>query len=80
MFSDAGKIVTITGVVTFFIGLFMIVSDKTGLWNGFNWFGNLLFDFRIEKDNFRLYFPLGSSIVLSIVLSLILFLVNKFIR
>ncbi len=80
MFTDAGKLVTITGLVTFIIGLLMIASDKTGLWNGFNWFGNLPFDVKIEKDNFRFYFPIGSSALFSILLTLIFFLFNKFIR
>ena len=80
MFSDLGKIVTLSGLVIVFVGLLLMTSDKTGLWRWFNWFGNLPFDFRVVKDNFRFYFPMGTSIVLSIVLSLILFLVNKFIR
>ena len=80
MFTDAGKLVTITGLVTFIIGLLMIASEKTGLWNWFNWFGNLPFDVKIEKDNFRFYFPIGSSALLSILLTLIFFLFNKFIR
>ncbi|MEI6638276.1 MAG: DUF2905 domain-containing protein [Chlorobium sp.] len=57
-----------------------MASDKTGTWEGLNWFGNLPFDFRIEKENFRLYFPMGSSIVLSILLSIIFYLFNKFFR
>ena len=43
-------------------------------------FGNLPFDIRIEKENFRFYFPIGTSVLLSILLSLILYLINKFIR
>ena len=80
MFTDIGKLVVIAGIVTVVIGLLLMAHGKTGTWNGLNWFGNLPFDFRIEKENFRLYFPMGSSIVLSILLSMIFYLFNKFIR
>lgn len=80
MFIDIGKLVVIGGLVTVVIGLLLMASGKTGPLNGLNWFGNLPFDFRIEKENFRLYFPMGSSIVLSILLSILFYLFNKFIR
>ncbi|MFZ4526809.1 MAG: DUF2905 domain-containing protein [Chlorobium sp.] len=80
MFSDLGKIVTVAGLVIVFVGLLLMTSDKTGFWHWFNWFGKLPFDFKIVKDNFSFYFPMGTSVVLSVLLSLILFLVNKFIR
>lgn len=40
-------------------------------------FGNLPGDIAIEKENFKFYFPLGTSILLSIVLSAIMWLINK---
>ena len=80
MFIDIGKFVVIAGLVAVVIGLLLMATDKTGTWEGLNWFGNLPFDFRIEKENYRLYFPMGSSIVLSLLLSIIFYLFNKFIR
>ncbi len=80
VFTDAGKMVVIAGLVTVGFGLLLMASGKTGSWNLFNWFGNLPLDLKIEKDNFRLYFPVGSSVLLSLLLSLILYLFNKFIR
>jgi len=80
VFNDIGKFVVIAALVAVVIGLLLMASDKTGTWEGLNWFGNLPFDFRIEKENFRLYFPMGSSIVLSILLSIIFYLFNKFFR
>ncbi|EAT58125.1 DUF2905 domain-containing protein [Chlorobium ferrooxidans] len=80
MFSDAGKLLVIAGAVTIVVGLFMMASGKTGLSGWFNWFGSLPFDMKIEKENFRLYFPLGSSILISIVLSILFYFLNKFIR
>jgi len=80
VFIDIGKFVVIAGLVAVVIGLLLMATDKTGTWEGLNWFGNLPFDFRIEKENYRLYFPMGSSIVLSLLLSIIFYLFNKFIR
>ena len=35
-------------------------------------------DITIERENFKFYFPLATSIIISIILSLIVFLYNKF--
>jgi hypothetical protein len=80
VFTDIGKVVVIAGLVTVGVGLLLIASEKAGLSNWFNWFGHLPLDFSLEKKNVRFSFPMGSSIVLSILLSMIFYLVNKFIR
>lgn len=41
-------------------------------------FGKLPGDITIERENMKIYFPLATSIVLSVLLSLIVYLVNKF--
>ncbi|MCX6178973.1 MAG: DUF2905 domain-containing protein [Chlorobiales bacterium] len=80
MFSDAGKIVVIAGLITVVFGLLLMNFDNTAPSRWFNWLGNLPFDIKIEKNNFRFYFPIGTSIVLSLFFSLILYLINKFIH
>jgi hypothetical protein len=37
----------------------------------FNWFGKLPGDIRIEKENSRVYFPITSMIVISILLTIL---------
>lgn len=74
--ADAAKIVVITGLAIVVFGLFMMASDKSGSWSWFNWFGNLPLDIKIERDNFRFYFPLGTSVLLSLLLTLFLYLFN----
>ena len=37
-----------------------------------SWFGKLPFDIRIETERSKIYFPIGSMIVISIVLTLII--------
>jgi len=44
------------------------------------WLGKLPGDIRIERENFRFYFPLTTCILLSVVLSGIMWLVRHFSR
>ena len=44
------------------------------------WLGKLPGDVRIERDNFRFYFPLTTCVILSVVLSGIVWLVRQFWR
>lgn len=48
------------------------------VWSGaLGWFGRLPGDIRIERPNFRMYIPITSMIILSVVLSLVLALVRR---
>jgi hypothetical protein len=40
--------------------------------------GKLPGDISVEKENFKFYFPLTSSIIVSILVSLLLLLLNRF--
>ena len=44
-----------------------------------SWLGRLPGDIRIEQEHFRFYFPLTTMILLSLLLSLIVRLVQRFI-
>ncbi|MGD0711840.1 MAG: DUF2905 domain-containing protein [Bacteroidales bacterium] len=69
-----GKIIVIAGIIIIVIGLIIwLFGDK------FNWLGNLPGDIKIKRDNFSFYMPLASTILISMVLSLIIWLVRKFI-
>ena len=80
MFTEAGKLLVTLGVVAVLVGIFLMTAQKSGVPGFLRWFGNLPLDFRIVRENFSVYLPLGTSIVLSVILSLLLYLVNKFIR
>ncbi|MFP4089406.1 MAG: DUF2905 domain-containing protein [Cyclobacteriaceae bacterium] len=67
-----GKLIIIMGLVLVVIGLFVHFSDRIPL------IGKLPGDISIKRDNFTFYFPLASSILISIIISVILYLVNKF--
>jgi hypothetical protein len=47
-------------------------------WTGLlSWFGRLPGDIRIARDNVHVYVPITSMILVSIVVSLILWLINR---
>ena len=61
-----GAIIIVAGVIIYFF------HDKL------NWIGRLPGDIRIEKENFRFYFPIVTMILLSILVTFILWLIRKF--
>jgi len=67
-----GKVLIIVGIVCILMGLFIIYSPKTPF------LGKLPGDISIERENFRFYFPVVSSILISILVSLLIFLYNRF--
>ena len=73
-----GKVLILMGLVIIVLGL-VIMSIENGILNikWLNWFGNLPGDIKIEKENFKFYFPLTSMIIISVVLSLILRILKK---
>ncbi|MCF6186519.1 MAG: DUF2905 domain-containing protein [Desulfobulbaceae bacterium] len=58
-------------------GIFFILAGLLWPWLKQIPLGRLPGDIVIEKENFRLYFPLTSSILVSLVLSLIFYLFKK---
>jgi Protein of unknown function (DUF2905) len=60
----------ILGIVLLLAGLLWPWLAKLGL-------GRLPGDIVIERENFRLYLPITTSILISVVLSLILWLLNR---
>ena len=65
-FQGLGKIILIAGVLLSVIGILLVLSPKIPF------IGKLPGDFYFRKGNSTFYFPLATSIVISIVLSLIL--------
>ncbi|MBN1279466.1 MAG: DUF2905 domain-containing protein [Chlorobium sp.] len=80
MISGTGKFLVVGGLLAMLCGLLMLAAEKAGSTGWLNWFGNLPLDVRIRRDNFQFFFPLGTSILLSVLFSLALFIFNKFIR
>ncbi|HPC73787.1 MAG TPA: DUF2905 domain-containing protein [Syntrophales bacterium] len=70
-FSSLGKMLIVIGVVIVIIGAVLLLGPKVP------WLGRLPGDFSYRGKNFTFYFPLGTSILISIVLTLILWLISK---
>ena len=74
MNSDTGKLLMLIGAFLLLTGIFIyFFSDKM------QWLGRLPGDIRIEKDNFRFYFPITTMILLSLLLSLIIQIIKRFL-
>jgi hypothetical protein len=58
-------------------GIVLVVAGLLWPWLGRIGLGRLPGDIVIERENFRLYIPLGTSLLISAVLSLILWLINR---
>jgi uncharacterized protein HemY len=67
-----GRWVLGMGVLLVVVGIVLIAAGKLGLP-----LGRLPGDIAIERDGFRLYFPLGTGIAISVVLSLVLWVLSK---
>ena len=72
---NIGRYLMIGGVVLFVVGGLVFLAAKFGLP-----FGRLPGDIRIERDGFSFYFPLGSSILISIVLTIVINVILRFLR
>ena len=74
MNSDTGKYLMLIGAAVVVIGLVIyFFHDKL------HWIGHLPGDIRIEKENFRFYFPLVTMILISLLITLIVNLIRKFL-
>lgn len=69
--TDIGKSLILIGGVILVIGVVLTFSGKVPF------LGKLPGDIYVKKENFTFYFPLTTSILLSVVLSAILFLFSK---
>lgn len=67
-----GKTIVIIGVILVIIGLLVQFTNFN-----FNWFGKLPGDIRIERPGFSFYFPITSMIIVSVVGSVILWIIRK---
>ncbi|HEY7700040.1 MAG TPA: DUF2905 domain-containing protein [Vicinamibacteria bacterium] len=60
------------------LGALLAVAGLLVYWGGFSWFGRLPGDIRYESESTRVYVPLTSMILLSLLLTLIFNLVRRF--
>ncbi len=66
-----GKSLIIIGLIVAAVGVVLTLAGKVP------WIGRLPGDICIKRDNFTFYFPLATSILISVFLSLILWLLRR---
>jgi len=71
MFNALGNFLIIFGVVFILLGIFLIFFERIPF------FGKLPGDILIKKENFTFYFPLTSCILISAILTLIFYFIEK---
>jgi hypothetical protein len=70
---QTGKIIIAVGVILVVVGIVVyFAGDK------FNWLGRLPGDIRVEKENFKFYFPITTMIIISVVGSILIRIFQKF--
>ena len=72
---EAGRFVILLGIFIVVVGIVLYMGWGA---KAFGWLGRLPGDVRIERDGFRFYFPIATSIILSIILTVIIRLVMMF--
>lgn len=68
------------GLILIAVGLGLAVLGLIVYAGGFGWFGRLPGDIRIETEHVRVYIPLVSMLLVSIVLSVALSLLSRLLR
>ncbi len=71
-----GKLLVFAGVALALIGALLIFAGRLP-GAPFRWIGRLPGDILIRKKNFTFYFPLATSILLSIILTIILMILRR---
>ena len=73
--TDLGKLLIVVGIFLVFVGLVVILVGRAHLP-----IGRLPGDIVYRGKNTTFYFPLASSILLSIILTLLLYVLNRWRR
>jgi hypothetical protein len=69
-----GKILIIIGTILVLAGVLLIFRDSLPF---LKYLGRLPGDINIERKSFSFHFPIVTSIIISVILTLILYIINK---
>ncbi len=73
--TDFARLLIIIGLAIAFAGVVLLVAVRF-----FPWLGNLPGDFRYESENVKIYFPLATMLLVSILGSVLLNIVLRIFR
>ncbi len=68
---EIGKLLVVLGLLIAVIGLVLIFAPRIP------YLGRLPGDIAIERPNFRFYFPITTSLLISLILTLILWAISR---
>ena len=66
------------GVVVIAIGAIIVVGGLLMLSGGLSWLGRLPGDIRVEGENVKVYIPIMSMVLVSVLISGIIWLIRRF--
>ncbi len=69
--SDLGRVLIVVGVILVIVGAVFLLAPKLP------WLGRLPGDISFKRGNFSVYLPLGTCILISIILTLIMYLFRR---
>jgi hypothetical protein len=67
-----GRLLVVAGIVLAVVGVVVLVGERFGMR-----LGRLPGDVAVERGNFRFYFPIATSILASVALTLVLWLLGR---
>jgi len=76
--TGVGKGLAILGIMFLVIGVVLMLLEKlVDSGSGLGWLGRLPGDFVIKREDFTIYIPLATSILLSVIGSLLMYVIFK---
>ncbi len=69
--SEIGKFLIVSGVLIAVVGAVIVLTGRLP------WVGRLPGDFYVQRGHFTFYFPLATSILVSVALTLIFWLIGR---
>ena len=69
--NDLGRVLIVAGVVIAIVGVALLFMGRVP------WLGRLPGDIHIERGNWSFHFPLATSLLLSVVLTLVFYLIGR---
>jgi hypothetical protein len=69
--SDVGKILIAFGLLIALVGVVLVLVGRVP------WIGRLPGDIHLQRGNWTFYFPLATSLLLSLVLTLVFYVIGR---
>jgi hypothetical protein len=69
--NDLGRVLVVAGVVMAVVGVVVLLVGRVP------WLGRLPGDIHVERGNWSFHFPLATSLLLSVLLTLVFYLIGR---